>query len=74
MTAPAYTCLSVPDGTKGYLWINGHLLGRYWSVGPQRTLYVPRPLLRAGRNEVVVLDLDAAELSTVDLHTAPHLG
>ncbi|MFC7757663.1 hypothetical protein ACFQY4_06090 [Catellatospora bangladeshensis] len=36
----------MPGGTKGYLWINGHLLGRYWSAGPQRTLHVPWPLLR----------------------------
>ncbi len=74
VTAPADTYLSVPGGTKGYLWINGHLLGRYWSAGPQRTLHVPWPLLRAGRNEVLVLELDGTAPSTVDLHMAPDLG
>ena len=37
--------------------MNGHNLGRYWSVGPQRTLFVPAPWLNAGENEVIVLDL-----------------
>ena len=26
---------------KGQVWINGHAIGRYWSIGPQQTLYVP---------------------------------
>ena len=42
----------------GYAWVNGHNLGRYWSIGPQRHLYVPAEWLRVGRNEVVVLDLE----------------
>src|SRR3546814_15488609 len=24
---------------KGYAWVNGFFLGRYWRRGPQRTLY-----------------------------------
>ncbi len=43
---------------KGLVWFNGFLLGRYWRRGPQRTLYVPAPLVRAGANDVVVLELD----------------
>jgi beta-galactosidase len=43
---------------KGMVWFNGFLLGRYWRRGPQRTLYVPAPLVRAGANDVVVLELD----------------
>ena len=41
---PADAWLLVPDGGKGYLWVNGFLLGRYWSAGPQRALYAPAPL------------------------------
>ena len=33
-------------GTKGLVWVNGFNLGRYWSVGPQYTLYVPGELLK----------------------------
>lgn len=42
---------------KGAVWFNGVNLGRFWDRGPQRTLYVPAPLVRAGRNDVVVMDL-----------------
>ncbi|GAB3411532.1 beta-galactosidase [Schumannella luteola] len=45
---------------KGIIWVNGFCLGRYWSRGPQRTLVVPGPLLRSGRNDILVLELDAA--------------
>ena len=44
---------------KGVVWINGFNLGRYWSRGPQRTLAVPGPLVRDGRNEIVVFELTA---------------
>jgi beta-galactosidase len=43
------------------VWINGHNLGRYWSVGPQQTLYVPAEWLKKAKNEVVVLELIKTE-------------
>ena len=45
---------------KGEVWINGRPLGRFWNIGPERTLYVPAPWLKKGRNELVVFDLDGA--------------
>ncbi|MFE6173968.1 beta-galactosidase family protein [Streptomyces sp. NPDC056464] len=50
--------LELPGWTRGFVWINGFNLGRYWSAGPQRSLYVPGPVLREGRNEVWVLELE----------------
>lgn len=50
--------LDTRNVTKGFVWVNGIPLGRAWSIGPQKTLYLPGPWLRKGRNEVVVLDLD----------------
>lgn len=58
VTEPADAWLAFPGGAKGLVWVNGFLIGRYWSVGPQLTLYAPAPLWRPGRNEVRVLDLD----------------
>lgn len=45
---------------KGVAWVNGFCLGRFWSRAPQRTLYVPAPVLRAEGNELLVLTLDVA--------------
>ena len=45
---------------KGVVWINGFCLGRYWSRGPQHTLYVPGPVLNSDRNEILVLELESA--------------
>lgn len=42
---------------KGVAWVNGHCLGRYWEIGPQKRLYCPASWLNAGENEVVIFDL-----------------
>jgi beta-galactosidase len=55
---PADLFLDTGEWGKGLVWLNGFLLGRYWRRGPQRTLYVPGPVVRAGANELVVLELD----------------
>ncbi|XP_003744556.1 beta-galactosidase [Galendromus occidentalis] len=49
---------------KGYLYINGVNLGRYWpDQGPQVTLYVPSPFLKLGRNNITVVELETAPLN-----------
>lgn len=59
---------------KGLVWVNGFLLGRYWSAGPTATLYVPGPLLRAAGNELVVLELHGAAAARVTFVPGPDLG
>jgi hypothetical protein len=55
---PSDTWLDMRGFTKGYVWVNGHNLGRFWeTAGPQHTLYLPAPFLVKGHNEVIVLDL-----------------
>ena len=51
------TFLNFETWGKGQVWVNGHAMGRIWSIGPQQTLYVPGCWLKRGRNEVVVLDI-----------------
>lgn len=46
---------------KGYLWVNGHLLGRYWKLGPQQRLFCPASWLREGDNELLVFDMHRVE-------------
>ncbi|MFF1418142.1 beta-galactosidase family protein [Streptomyces sp. NPDC058280] len=71
---PADSFLHLDGWTKGNAWINGFSLGRYWSRGPQRSLYVPAPVLRAGQNELVVLELHGTTAATADLTDVPDLG
>jgi beta-galactosidase len=49
--------LAMPDFRKGVVWINGFNLGRYRDRAPQRTIYVPAPLLRKGLNELTLFEL-----------------
>jgi len=59
---------------KGYAWVNGHNLGRYWNIGPQQTMYVPGAWLKAGVNEIVILDLLGPEKPVVAALDAPILN
>ncbi len=70
---PADTYLDTSQLTKGFVWINGHPLGRFWNIGPQETLYVPGPWLKAGSNEVVIFDLDGKPGRIVQGKTQPVL-
>ncbi|MEV0381546.1 glycoside hydrolase family 35 protein [Nonomuraea sp. NPDC050643] len=71
--APADTFLALPGSGRGMVWVNGFLLGRYWEIGPQVTLYCPAPLLRAGANTVTVLELDRLG-DVLELRDRPELG
>ncbi|MEE1754459.1 glycoside hydrolase family 35 protein [Streptomyces sp. SP18CS02] len=75
LTETADTFLHLDGWGKGNAWINGFHLGRYWSRGPQHSLYVPGPVLRPGVNEITVLELHAApHARTVDLKDTADLG
>ncbi len=66
--------LSTVAWGKGLAWVNGFCLGRYWRRGPQETLYVPGPVLRPGRNELVVLELDVMAEPVAHFVSGPSLG
>jgi len=71
---PADTFLALPGWTKGVAWINGFNLGRYWERGPQKTLYVPAPLLKRGENELIVFELHGTSNLSVEFQDKPILG
>ena len=50
---------------KGHVWVNGHHLGRFWSIGPQQSLYLPVGWLKKGKNSIVVLDLENKGTRTI---------
>ncbi len=51
------TFLNFETWGKGQVYVNGHAMGRIWSIGPQQTLYIPGCWLKKGKNEVIVLDI-----------------
>ena len=67
---PADTFLRTDSFKKGFVVLNGFNLGRYWEVGPQKTLYVPGPLLKKGENTLLLFESDGrkgeAEVEFVD--------
>lgn len=71
---PADTFLSLDGWEKGVAFINGFNLGRYWKVGPQKTLYIPGPLLKKGKNEIIIFELYNVEETIVNLIDTPILG
>ena len=52
------TFLKTDNFTKGFVTINGYNIGRYWEIGPQKTLYIPASLLNEGENEIIVFESD----------------
>jgi beta-galactosidase len=63
------TFLDTHGLSKGMAFLNGQPLGRFWSVGPEFTLYTPGPWLHAGANDVVIFDLQGTgkeALKTID--------
>lgn len=59
------TYLDVSFWEKGVVWVNGHNLGRYWNIGPQKQLYCPAPFLKKGKNEIVIFDMHQLVPKTV---------
>lgn len=74
LDAPADLFLDTAAWGKGFAFVNGFFLGRYWNTVPQRTLYVPAPVTRAGGNEVVVLELEHAIEPVARFVSGPALG
>ena len=66
--APCDTFLKLDGFTKGFVTVNGFNIGRYFNpAGPQKTLYVPAPLLREGDNAIIVFESDGYEEALVEL-------
>jgi beta-galactosidase len=70
VTGPAWVAaeFDLPDGFdgavrlelgahagKGSAWLNGHHVGRYWSIGPQQSLWLPLSWLQP-RNRLVLFE------------------
>ncbi len=68
------TFLNFETWGKGRVWVNGHAMGRIWSIGPQQTLYVPACWLKKGKNEIIVLDVIGPREAVVWGQQTPELN
>ena len=71
---PCDTFLRLDGFKKGFVMINGFNLGRYYEVGPQKTLYVPAPMLKQGENEIIVFESDGVKNAEICFVDTPDLG
>jgi beta-galactosidase len=65
LSALGDTFLDMRGWGKGYVWVNGYNLGRYWKIGPQQCLFVPSMWLRRGINQVLIFDLEPGDRRTL---------
>ena len=73
-STPQPTCSSTPRLGQGPR-LGERLLPRtLLAAGPQRTLFVPGPVLRAGRNELVVLEFEVIADPAARFVAEPSLG
>lgn len=73
-SAPKDTFIRLDGFTKGFVMVNGFNIGRYYNpAGPQKTLYVPAPLLKQGDNEIVVFESDGFTDPTIEFVDDPEL-
>ena len=59
---------------KGNVFINGFNIGRYFQRGPQKSLYVPAPLLKKGKNIIQVFSLEGSSNAYVEFKDVADLG
>ncbi len=72
---PKDTFIRLDGMHKGFVTVNGFNLGRYYNdAGPQKTLYCPAPMLKTGRNEIIVFESDAVDSETIEFTDTPDLG
>ena len=71
---PKDTFIRLDGFTKGFVTVNGFNIGRYYNpAGPQKTLYLPAPLLHTGDNEIVVFESDGYEKPMITFTDTPEL-
>lgn len=71
---PADTYLDTRGLHKGQMWMGEHNLGRFWSIGPQFTLYAPAPWMRVGENSITFFELKSEGVEPLTTRTGPVFG
>jgi beta-galactosidase len=70
----ADTFLDFAGWGKGCAFVNGYNIGRFWEIGPQKRLYIPAPLLKKGKNEIILFETDGKAQNEITLIDKPDIG
>ncbi len=70
---PADTFMECPGFGKGAVFVNGRCLGRFWSIGPQRRLYLPAPWLKPGKNQILIYESEGAVGNNLIFRSKPEI-
>lgn len=68
------TFLDMEGWGKGCVVINGFNLGRFWNIGPQKRLYVPSPLLKIGKNEIIIFETEGKQSGFIESKDEADIG
>ncbi|MBQ7920210.1 MAG: beta-galactosidase [Lachnospiraceae bacterium] len=68
------TFLELDGWGKGCVFLNGFNLGRFWEIGPQKRLYIPAPLLKTGKNEIIVFETEGKRTGRICFKNEPDIG
>ncbi len=61
------TYLDFSGWGKGFVLVNGFNIGRFWEIGPQKSLYIPGPLLHNGKNEIIIFESEGKSSDSITL-------
>ena len=70
----ADTFLDFTGWGKGCVFVNDFNIGRFWEIGPQKRLYIPAPLLKKGKNRILIFETEGRYRNTISLYDTPDLG
>ncbi len=71
--SPKDTFLKLDDWHTTVVFINGFNLGRYWNIGPAKTLYVPSGVLKKGVNDIYLFETFGSG-NHIEFVDTPNLG
>lgn len=64
---PCDTFLDTDGFGKGCAFVNSFNIGRFWEIGPQKRLYVPAPLLKKGKNTIIIFETEGKAADSIFL-------
>lgn len=71
LTEVADTFIDCSQYGKGIVIVNGHVLGRYWHMGPIQYLYCPKYFLHEGKNEWIIFETEGILISELRFSAIP---